>query len=124
MKRFLILPLLAALLTLSSCLSTAGGSPSAFQERAGRFLDAAIPIVDTYAAAETDPERIQDFATARAALEGLRDLATADLSIDTLQGLAPAYQDLLEARGDDPDEAARKVALYLLALAALEAALA
>ena len=119
--RHLIQLALAAVLLASGCTTT--DAPRAdYQQRAARFLDAAIPILDAYAAAETDPDRLQDFAAARAALEGLRDVATADLSIGTLRDLAPAYQAILEARGDTPKEAADKVALYLLALAALEAA--
>lgn len=110
-------------LTLGGC-STTGVPRADFQQRAGNFLDAALPILDTYAAAETDPGRLQDYATARAALEGLRDLATAAISIDTLQNLAPSYHRILIAQGDSPSEASNKVALYLLALAALEAALA
>lgn len=122
------LPALLAVLLLAGCASTPTGS-SQFAERAGRFLAAAEPILDTFVAAELakpdpDMDRVQKFATARAALHGLRDLATAGPSIATLRDLAPALGEVLAARGDSAEEAASKVAIYLLTLAALDAALA
>lgn len=119
---------LAAVLLLPGCASTPG-TTSEFAERAGRFLAAAEPILDTFVASELakpdpDMDRVQQFATARAALHGLRDLATAGPSIATLRDLAPALGEVLAARGDSPEEAASKVAFYILTLAALEAALA
>lgn len=118
-----ILSALLGLFLLGGCATTSGDT-SEFRVRAGRFLDTAVPIVDELAAAETDPDRLQDFATARAALEGLRSVATAGPSLDTLRDLAPAFREVLLARGDDPEEAAQKVTIFLLTLAALDAALA
>lgn len=126
MRNRLILAL-AALSLLAGCLAGCASTPSApseFAERAGRFLDTAVPILDELAAAETDPDRLQDFATARAALEGLRSVATAGASLDTLRDMAPALREVLLARGRSADDAARTVSIYLLTLAALEAALA
>lgn len=128
MRHKTILALLGALL-LAGCAGTSGGSPSEFAVRAGRFLDVAVPAVDEFVAAEhakpePDADTLRNLTTARAALDGLRSVATAGGSIDTLRDLAPAFREVLLARGDSPDEAAGKVTIFLLTLAALDAALA
>lgn len=128
MRKATIVALLGVLLT--GCMApSGGGSPSDFQERAGRFLDVAVPALDAFVDAEMakpdpDLDRVESFALARAALRGLRDVATAGASIATLRDLAPQLAVVLRARGDDPEEVAGKVSIYLLTLAALDAALA